>query len=145
MFMGEYQHNLDAKGRVFVPARLRDGLGDSFILTKGLDGCLFAFPTGEWQALEQKLKAHSFTNRDARKFLRFFFSGAVECEIDKHGRTLVPPKLREHAKLNKEAVIIGVSTRVEVWSAEVWEEYKNNAAASYEDVAEKIIEDNPGL
>ena len=142
MFMGEFQHSLDAKGRVFVPARLRDGLGEHFVLTKGLDGCLFAFPSLEWTALEQKLKAHSFTNRDARKFMRFFFSGAVECEIDKQGRALIPAMLREHAKLNKEAVIIGVSTRVELWAADVWEEYKNNAADSYEDVAEKIIEDN---
>ena len=145
MFMGEFQHNLDAKGRVFVPARLRDGLGDCFVLTKGLDGCLFAFPTLGWRALEQKLKSLSFTNSDSRKFLRFFFAGAVDCEIDKQGRILIPQKLREHAKINKEAVIIGVSSRVEVWSAEVWEEYKNEAAVSYEDVAEKIIEDNVGL
>ena len=145
MFMGEYQHNLDAKGRVFIPARFREELGDCFVLTKGLDRCLFAFPMAEWQALEQKLKTIPFTRRDARTFSRIFFAGACECEIDKHGRVLVPQNLREHGNLAKEAVIIGVSSRVEIWSAEVWDEYKTNAASSYEDIAEKIIEDSYGL
>ena len=145
MFMGEYRHNIDAKGRVFVPARLREELGDSFVLTKGLDGCLFAFSLTEWQALELKLQSLPFTRRDARMFSRYFFSGAGECGIDKQGRALIPPNLREHAKLAGEAVIIGVSSRVEIWSADVWEDYKQNAMSSYEDIAEKIIEDNSGL
>lgn len=145
MFMGEYQHNLDAKGRVFIPARFREALGDSFVLTKGLDDCLFVFPMAEWQALDKKLKSIPFTKRDARTFSRIFFSGACECEIDKHGRILVPQNLRDHAKLAKEAVFIGVSSRVEIWSAEIWEGFKTNAASSYEDIAEKIIEETSGL
>lgn len=145
MFMGEYQHNIDAKGRVFIPARLREDLGDCFVLTKGLDGCLFAFSMSEWQALELKLKTLPFTRRDARTFSRYFFSGASECEIDKHGRVLIPANLRDHANLAKEAIIIGVSTRVEIWSADMWNNYKSSAASSYEEIAEKLIEDNNGL
>lgn len=140
MFMGEYQHIVDTKGRLFIPARLREGLGDLFVLTKGLDGCLFAYPCQEWQVLEQKLKSLPFTRRDARAFVRFFFSGATECEVDKQGRILIPGNLREYSKLEKEAVVIGVSTRVEIWSAIEWENYKTKAASSYEDIAEKIID-----
>lgn len=140
MFMGEYQHSIDAKGRIFIPSRLREGLGDTFILTKGLDGCLFAYPDQEWQALEQKLKSLPFTRRDARAFARLFFSGATECEVDKQGRVLIPANLREHSKMGKDAIIIGVSTRVEIWSAEVWENYKTDATSSYEDIAEKTID-----
>ena len=142
MFIGEYWHNLDPKGRVFIPSRLREGLGDCFVLTKGLDNCLFAFPMSEWQLLEQKTKALSFTNQDARTFSRIFFSGAAECEIDKQGRILVPVNLREHARLEKEAVIIGASTRVEIWSAQTWDDYKNKALSSYEELAEKLFDAN---
>lgn len=140
MFMGEYQHNIDAKGRVFIPARLREDLGELFVLTKGLDGCLFAYPCQEWQALEQKLRSLPFTKKDARTFVRFFFSGATECELDKQGRVLIPVNLREHAKLVKEAVIIGVSNRVEIWSALEWENYKAQVASSYEDIAENMVD-----
>jgi MraZ protein len=139
MFMGEYQHNIDKKGRVFIPARLREGLGDAFVLTKGLDSSLFAFPMAEWRELEQKIRSLSFTNRDSRAFSRFLFSGASECEIDKQGRILIPQNLRDHAHLVKEAVIIGVSSRVEIWSGDIWENYKNSASSSYEDIAEKIV------
>jgi MraZ protein len=139
MFMGEYQHNVDKKGRIFVPARLREGLGDVFVVTKGLDSCLFAFPLTEWKDLEERLRPLSFTSRDARAFSRFLFSSANECEIDKQGRVLIPQNLREHAGMDKEAVIIGVSSRVDIWSGEKWDSYKNNASSSYEDIAEKIV------
>jgi len=145
MFMGEYQHTIDAKGRLFIPARLREGLGDLFILTKGLDGCLFAYPCQEWQALEQKLKLLPFTRSDARAFVRFFFSGATECVVDKQGRILIPGNLREYAKLVKEAIIIGVSTRVEIWSASIWESYRTKAESSYEEIAEKIVDFEVGF
>jgi len=140
MFTGEYQHNLDPKGRLFIPSRLREGLGDLFVLTKGLDNCLFAFPMPEWEVLEQKTKALSFTSRDARTFSRIFFSGAAECEVDKQGRILVPVNLREHAELEKEAVIIGASTRVEIWSSDTWEKYKSKAMPLYEELAEKLFD-----
>ncbi|MCL6634537.1 MAG: division/cell wall cluster transcriptional repressor MraZ [Peptococcaceae bacterium] len=145
MFMGEYQHNIDAKGRLFIPARLREGLGDRFVLTKGLDGSLFAFPLPEWELLEQKLKSLPFTRSDVRAFARLFFSGATECEVDKQGRILIPGNLREYAALEKDAVIIGVSTRVEIWAKSRWDEYSARAAASYEEIAEKIVDLDLGL
>lgn len=140
MFMGEYQHALDSKGRLFIPARFREGLGEKFVLTKGLDGCLFAYPPQEWQSLETKMRALPFTRSDVRAFVRFFFAGACECEVDKQGRILIPASLRRHASLEKEAVIIGVSSRVEIWALEQWEKYNREAASSVEQIAEKIVD-----
>ncbi|MGB9846143.1 MAG: division/cell wall cluster transcriptional repressor MraZ [Desulfotomaculales bacterium] len=140
MFMGEYQHALDSKGRLFIPARFREGLGEKFVLTKGLDGCLFAYPPQEWLSLEDKMKALPFTRSDVRAFVRFFFAGACECEVDRQGRILIPAALRRHASLEKEAVIIGVSSRVEIWALEQWEKYNREAAASVEQIAEKIVD-----
>ena len=138
MFIGEYRHSLDVKGRIIVPAKFRDGLGDKFVLTKGLDGCLFAYSKEEWANFEEKIKTLPLTNKDARAFVRFFFAGAVECEIDKQGRTLIPPMLREHAGLNKELVIIGVSNRVEIWSQEKWDNYSEAEDLEADDLAEKM-------
>ncbi|OPZ71261.1 MAG: cell division protein MraZ [Firmicutes bacterium ADurb.Bin456] len=138
VFMGEHQHNIDTKGRLFIPARFRQGLGDLFVLTKGLDGCLFAYPRPEWAAMEQKLKSLPITKSDARAFVRFFFSGAAECEVDKQGRILIPGNLRTHARLEKEVVIIGVSTRVEIWARDLWEQYSARATTAYEEIAENL-------
>lgn len=140
MFMGEYQHTIDSKGRIIIPARFRDELGEKFVATKGLDNCLFIYPMGEWRKLEEALRKLPFTRRDTRAFVRFFFSGATECECDKQGRVLLPANLRSHAKLEKEAVILGVSSRVEIWSKEEWERYNQEAAVSYEDLAEHLDE-----
>jgi MraZ protein len=140
MFMGEYQHTIDDKGRLIIPAKFRQELGERFIMTKGLDNCLFVYPLEEWKRLEQKLKTLPFTKADARAFVRFFFSGAVECDFDKQGRILLPAVLREHSRIEKEVVIIGVSSRVEIWSKEVWEEYQKTAAADYETIAEKLAD-----
>jgi MraZ protein len=129
---------LDQKGRLIIPSKFREILGGSFVLTKGLDACLFVYPKDEWAVLEQKLKALPFTQKDARAFIRFFFAGAVEVEMDKQGRILIPPQLREHAHIDKDVVVIGVSNRVEIWSQEQWESYSNDAAVSYEDIAEKL-------
>ncbi len=138
MFMGEYQHSLDDKGRLTIPAKFRNGLGDRFIATKGLDNCLFLYPLPEWEQIELKLKTLPFTRADARAFMRFFFSGAVDCELDKQGRINLPPTLRDYAKVERDAVVIGVSNRVEVWSAAAWEAYQSSAEASYEELAEQI-------
>jgi MraZ protein len=138
MFMGQFQHSLDSKGRLIIPSKFRELLGESFILTKGLDRCLFVYPKDEWAMLEQKLKTLPFTQKDARAFIRFFFSGAVETEIDRQGRILIPPQLREHARIDKDVVIIGVSNRAEIWSQEEWEAYSREAAVSYEEIAEKL-------
>ena len=138
MFIGEYQHTIDSKGRLFIPARFREGLGDKFILTKGLDGCLFVYPPKEWTALEQKMRSLPFTRADARAFVRFFFSGATECEVDKQGRILIPSSLREYASLEKETMVIGISSRVEIWARQKWEEYSQSTSASAEQLAEKM-------
>ncbi|MTI81416.1 MAG: division/cell wall cluster transcriptional repressor MraZ [Firmicutes bacterium] len=140
MFMGEYSHTVDTKGRLIIPARFREGLGDSFVVTKGLDNCLFVYPQQEWAALEQKLKSLPFTRADARAFVRFFFSGASECELDKQGRILIPANLREYAQLSKEVMVLGVSSRVEIWSRERWDEYNTSAEENFEEIAEKIVD-----
>ena len=120
MLLGEYNHNIDDKGRVSVPAKFREDLGISFIVTKGLDNCLFAYSKEEWTKFEEKLKSLPLTNPNARNFIRFFFSGATECEIDKQGRFLIPTNLRISANLEKDAIIIGVGTRIEIWNKETW-------------------------
>lgn len=140
MFYGEYQHNFDQKGRVIMPAKLREGLGDKFIVTKGLDSCLFAYSLEEWSSLEAKVKGLPFTDKDVRGFVRFFFAGACECEADKQGRVILPAYLREYANLSKEAYILGVSSRVEIWSAENWGTYMNSEHAAPEMFAEKMAE-----
>ena len=138
LFIGEYRHSLDVKGRIIVPAKFRDGLGDKFVLTKGLDGCLFAYSKEEWANFEEKIKSLPLTNKDARAFVRFFFAGAVECEIDKQGRTLIPPMLREYAGLSKDISIIGVSNRVEIWSQDKWDSYSEAEDLEADELAEKM-------
>jgi len=140
MFMGEFQHTIDPKGRLIVPVKYRDELGDSFVVTKGLDNCLFVYPMNEWRTMEEKLRSLPFTKADARAFSRFFFSGAAECELDKQGRILLPAHLREYASLDKDVVLIGVSTRVEIWSKESWDSYSDQAGQDYEAIAEKIVD-----
>ena len=122
MFKGEYSHSVDAKGRIIMPAKFREILGDMFVVTKGLDGCLFVYPNDEWENIENKFREIPLTTKDARKFSRFFFAGAADCEVDKQGRVLIPSVLREFAGLNKEVVLVGVLTRIEIWSKERWQE-----------------------
>lgn len=140
MFIGEYEHSIDTKGRLIIPVKFRDELGDTFIITKGLDNCLFVYPKFEWNIFETKLKKLPLTSKDARAFVRFFFSGAIECEIDKQGRILIPSNLRNHAKLEKDTVIIGVSNRVEIWSKVEWKTYNEDENLSYENIAEKMAD-----
>ena len=129
--MGEYNHTIDAKGRLISPSKFREALGEEFVVTKGLDGCLFVYDNKEWSAFEEKLKSLPLTNKDARQFVRFFLAGATLAEVDKQGRILIPGVLREFAALEKEVVLIGVASRVEIWSKERWEQ-----EASYDDVEE---------
>ncbi|WP_078554863.1 division/cell wall cluster transcriptional repressor MraZ [Bacillus alkalicellulosilyticus] len=140
MFMGEYRHNVDEKGRLIIPAKFRDELGDSFVITRGLDRCLFVYPQEEWTQMENKLKSLPFTKKDARAFTRFFFSGATECELDKQGRVNIVSPLREFAELEKECVVIGVSNRVEIWSKGIWEEYFAESEESFSEIAENIVD-----
>ena len=125
MFMGEYNHIIDAKGRLIIPARFRELLGEEFILTKGLDGCLSIYPMDAWEAFETKLRALPLTNKNARTFTRFFVAGATNCELDRQGRILVPQTLREFADLEKEVVLTGNLDRIEIWSKEKWSENCN--------------------
>ncbi|MCK4259010.1 MAG: division/cell wall cluster transcriptional repressor MraZ [Halanaerobiales bacterium] len=140
MFMGEYQHSMDAKGRLIMPAKFRESLGEKFVITRGLDNCLFVFPNEEWCILEEKLKSLPMTRKDARAFVRFFFSGATECELDKSGRINLPQNLREFAKLDKDIVVLGVSNRIELWSKENWDQYMSVTSESYEEIAETMEE-----
>ena len=145
LFTGEYQHTLDEKGRFCMPAKFRGTLGDRLMVTKGLDGCLFVYTKEEWAVLEEKLKRLPFTNSHARAFARFLFGGAVEYEVDKQGRILLTSHLREYAGLNKELVLIGVGTRIEIWSKENWEVYSQKTEESYEELAEKMVEFDLGF
>ncbi len=139
MFMGEYQHTIDTKGRMIVPAKFREGLGEQFVLTRGLDQCLFGYPMNEWKLIEEKLKALPLTKKDARAFTRFFFSGATECELDKQGRVNIASSLLNYAKLEKECVVIGVSNRIELWSKVIWEQYTEEQEDSFAEIAENMI------
>ena len=137
MLIGEYSHTIDTKGRMIVPAKFRIELGERFIVTKGFDGCLYGYSLEEWKNIEEKIKTLPLiTGKDARNFTRFFFSSAIECELDAQGRILITQNLREHAKLNKEVIVIGVSTRIEIWSKENWEAY--NEEQDSDDIAEKM-------
>lgn len=138
MFIGEYEHSVDAKGRVIMPVKLREDIGEKFIVTKGLDGCLFAYSEEEWHNFEEKLKTLPLTNKNARDFVRFFLSGAVECEIDKQGRFLIPGNLRTYATLEKEIIIIGVGTRIEIWNREEWKKYSSDENISADEIAENM-------
>ncbi len=138
--MGEYQHTIDSKGRLIVPAKFREGLGEKFVLTRGLDQCLFGYPLSEWKVIEEKLKALPLTKKDARAFTRFFFSGAIECEMDKQGRINIAAPLLAYAKLEKECVVIGVSSRIEIWSKQNWEQYVAEQEESFEEIAENMID-----
>ncbi|OWR29514.1 cell division/cell wall cluster transcriptional repressor MraZ [Saccharibacillus sp. O23] len=138
MFMGEYRHNIDDKGRIIMPAKFREKLGTVCIVTRGLDHCLFVYSEQEWGNLESKLNNLPLMKSDARAFTRFFFSGAAECEWDKQGRANLPVNLREYAQLAKECVVIGAGSRVEIWSRERWEEYYRQSEESFGDIAEKL-------
>ena len=140
MFMGEYQHTVDSKGRLIVPAKFRELLGDVFVVTRGLDNCLFGYPMDEWRKMEEKLKALPVTKRDARAFTRFFFSGATEVELDKQGRVNIPPMLRSYANLEKDCVVLGVSNRFEIWSQDAWKTYFTESEDSFNDIAEELID-----
>ncbi|WAA10625.1 division/cell wall cluster transcriptional repressor MraZ [Fervidibacillus albus] len=140
MFMGEYRHNVDAKGRIIIPVKFREQLGDVFVLTRGLDQCLFGYPMEEWKVIEEKIKSLPLTKKDARAFARFFFSGATECEIDKQGRINIPTSLISYGNIEKECVVVGVSNRIEIWNAKIWEEYFTQSEQSFAEIAENMIE-----
>lgn len=138
LFYGEYQHTLDVKGRVIIPSKFRNELGEAFIVTKGFDNCLFAYSQTEWGIFEQKLRQLPSSDKEIRQFVRFFFSGASEVELDSQGRSLIPQGLREHAGLEKDVVIIGVSNHLEIWDKGKWEAYNGDVDIDSEQVASKM-------
>ncbi|CAD2079342.1 Protein MraZ [Jeotgalicoccus meleagridis] len=138
--MGEYKHNLDTKGRIIVPSKFRDLLSEQFIITRGLDRCLFAYTMDEWARIEEKLKTLPLTKKDARKFTRLFFSGATNVEIDKQGRINIPQNLRDYAGLEKDCTVIGVSSRIEIWDTNAWEGFYTESEENFEDIAEDLID-----
>lgn len=141
MFMGEYQHNIDAKGRLIIPAKLRDALGETFIVTRGLDGCLFVYPMDGWEKFELNMdKMPKMTSKEARTFIRFFYSAASECEFDKQGRINIPANLRAHANLEKSCIIIGAAERLEIWDEARWKKFSEEAAESFDEIAETLID-----
>lgn len=137
MFMGEYFHTLDPKGRMIVPAKYRDELGERFIVTMGLDGCLFAYPMGEWEQFVERLRTLPGT-KEGRQLQRHFLACAAEVEVDKQGRFLIPAKLREQAGLTKDVVFVGVLSKIELWSKERWEE--NGCDGDMDAVAENMAQ-----
>ena len=143
MFMGEYNHTIDAKGRLIVPSKFREQLGDGFVVTKGLDGCLFVYPNEEWATIEEKFKSIPLTTKDAMKFSRFFFAGAASCELDKQGRILLPHSLREYAGLQKDVVLAGVLGRIEIWDQGRWQDA--NTYDDMDEVAEHMAELGLGI
>jgi len=136
LLIGEFEHSLDAKGRLIMPSKFREDIGDKFIVTKGLDGCLFGFSLVEWKNFEEKLRSLPISNKDARDFSRFFFAGAIECEIDKQGRFLVSSNLRNFANFKKDVVIIGMNSRIEIWSKDRWNGEDNSISA--DEIASKM-------
>ncbi|WP_313126627.1 division/cell wall cluster transcriptional repressor MraZ [Proteiniclasticum ruminis] len=139
MLIGEFSHGMDKKNRIIIPAKLRDGLGDTFIMTKGLDSCLYIYPKSEWEVFEKKLKALPMTDKNVRAFVRFFFSGANEMEPDKMGRVLIPQSLLSYAGIEGEVVSVGMMDRVEVWSKEKWTAY-NESDMDMDAIAAKMNE-----
>ena len=144
MFYGEYEHTLDKKGRLIIPSKFRESAKEQeieqFFITRGLDTCLFVFAEEEWRLQEQKFKSASFTKPDVRKFNRLFFSGAIAAAADKQGRILIPAYLKDFAGIKRDVMIVGVSNRFEIWSKEKWMEYYKDTRDSFEEVAEKLID-----
>lgn len=145
MFYGEYEHKLDRKGRIIIPARFREVFKENYVekfyVTRGLDKCLFLFIEEEWKTQERVFRSMPFTKTEARKFNRLYFSGACEVVCDKQGRILIPQYLKEYADIQKGVMVIGVSNRIEIWSKEKWKQYYKDTKDSFEDIAEKLIQE----
>lgn len=143
MFYGEYEHGMDKKGRLIIPSKFRESFKEygveKFYITRGLDKCLFMFTESEWKSQESKFKSISFTKAEARKFNRLYFSGASDIECDKQGRILIPKYLKDYAGIKRDVMIVGVSSRIEIWSKEAWQSYYNNSKESFEEIAEKLM------
>ena len=139
MLMGEFHHNLDDKNRLIIPSKFRYELGSKFIVTRGIEKCLFVYPVDEWNKIIEKLNTLPFTNKDARTFMRMFLSGATECELDNNGRVQITGPLMNYASLNKECVVIGVGDRLEIWDQDMFNNFFNENIENFSDVAENLF------
>ncbi len=143
MFMGEYHHNIDDKGRMIIPSKFRYDLGEKFVITRGIDTCLYLYPISEWTKIISNLNELSFTKKDVRSFQRFFLSGATECDFDRQGRINITSPLAQYAGLTKECVIIGVTDRIEIWSKERFDKFISDNIDNISDIAENLFESIP--
>lgn len=143
MFYGEYNHTIDRKGRLILPARFRDickeqGI-EKFFITRGLDKCIFMFTEEEWRSQEQKFKTMPFTKQESRNFNRLFFSGAADVAPDRQGRFIMPQYLKDYASIKRDVIIVGISNRIEIWNLTTWKEFYSNSSSSFEQIAESLI------
>ena len=145
MFMGEYHHSIDDKGRLIIPAKFRSELGDKFIITRGIESCLFAYPEKRWEEIVHKLESLPFTKKDARNFTRFFLSGATVAEFDKQGRVNITSPLINYASIEKECIIIGTGDRLEIWSEDAWNNFFNSDSINMSDIAENLFNESVDL
>ena len=145
MLMGEYHHNIDDKGRLTIPSKFRDGLGEKFVITRGLENCLFAYSLEDFQKIVAELQKIPFTKKDARQFMRFFLSGATTVEFDKQGRINISSPLISYAELKKECIIIGTGDRLEIWSSNNWNDFFDSTKDNMSDIAENLFSNNIDL
>ena len=145
MFIGEYHHTIDDKGRIIIPAKFREELGNEFIITRGIENCLFVYSLNNWHQITTKLNSLPFTKKDARNFVRFFMSGATNVELDKQGRVNVTSPLIQYANLQKDCVVIGTGDRLEIWSQESWDDFFNSTKDSMSDIAENLFNESVNL
>lgn len=145
MFIGEYHHTIDEKGRIIIPAKFREELGNHFIVTRGIENCLFVYSYENWTKITNKLNSLPFTQRDARTFNRFFLSGATEVELDKQGRINLPTPLVQYAALTKDCVVIGTGDRLEVWSEQTWDQFFTSTKDCMSDIAENLFSESVSL
>lgn len=145
MLMGEYHHNIDDKGRLTIPSKFRDDLGEKFVITRGLENCLFAYSLEDFQKIVAELQKIPFTKKDARQFMRFFLSGATTVEFDKQGRINISSPLISYAGLKKECIIIGTGDRLEIWSSDNWHDFFDSTKDNMSDIAENLFSNNIDL
>lgn len=142
MLMGEFHHNIDEKNRLIIPSKFRNEIGDNFVITRGIEKCLFVYSIPEWESIVSKLKTLPFTKKDTRDFTRFFLSGAITCEVDKSGRTCISTPLVNYANLKKECVIIGANDRLEIWDLDSWNNFFESNEENFANIAENLFGGN---
>ena len=145
MFMGEYHHTIDEKGRIIIPSKFREDLGEKFIVTRGIEKCLFVYSLPSWEKITNKLESLPFTKKDARQFVRFFLSGATTAEFDKQGRVNITSPLISYANLQKDCVVIGTGDRLEIWSQEDWNAFFDSASSNMSDIAENLFNESVNI